>query len=89
MLYLHSRKIIHRDIKSLNVFLTNNGCVKLGDLGESRFVEGSKLLKGRMHGTPLYLSPEVIRQHPYDFRVDIWALGCVAYSLSTLTTPFQ
>ncbi len=79
ILYLHARQIIHRDIKTLNIFLTKDRVLKLGDLGESRFVEGTRLLRGRMHGTPLYLSPEVIRQIPYDYRVDIWALGCVAY----------
>lgn len=87
--YLHSCRIIHRDIKPLNVMLTKDGRVKLGDLGVSRFVMGTDVLRNSRVGTPLFLAPELVRQDTYDFKVDIWALGCVIYTLAQQDTPFK
>ncbi len=85
--YLHSNNIIHRDIKCLNLFLSKDHHVKIGDLGVSTI---SAL--GGMHctrvGTPLYLSPELIKQIPYDYKTDIWSFGCSLYHLSCLEPPF-
>ena len=85
--YLHSNNIIHRDIKCLNLFLSKDYHVKIGDLGVSTI---SAL--GGMHctrvGTPLYLSPELIKQIPYDYKTDIWSFGCSLYHLSCLEPPF-
>ena len=85
--YLHSNSIIHRDIKCLNLFLSKDHHVKIGDLGVSTI---SAL--GGMHctrvGTPLYLSPELIKQIPYDYKTDIWSFGCSLYHLSCLEPPF-
>ena len=85
--YLHSNNIIHRDIKCLNLFLSKDHHVKIGDLGVSTI---SAL--GGMHctrvGTPLYLSPELIKQVPYDYKTDIWSFGCSLYHLSCLEPPF-
>ena len=85
--YLHSNSIIHRDIKCLNLFLSKDHHVKIGDLGVST-ISGL----GGMHctrvGTPLYLSPELIKQVPYDYKTDIWSFGCSLYHLACLEPPF-
>lgn len=87
--YLHSCRVIHRDIKPLNVLLTKEGRVKLGDLGVSRLVTGGDVLRNSRVGTPLFLAPELVRQEIYDFKVDVWALGCVIYTLAQQETPFK
>ena len=85
--YLHANNIIHRDIKCLNLFLSKDHHVKIGDLGVSTITS-----LGGMHctrvGTPLYLSPELIKQIPYDFKTDIWSFGCSLYHLASLDPPF-
>ena len=86
--YLHEHNIIHRDIKCMNVFLSKDKRVKLGDLGASK-ITGAAAMQLTRVGTPLYLAPELVRQSPYDFKVDVWALGCVLYMLTTLEAPFQ
>jgi len=87
--YLHNNNIIHRDIKTLNIFITKDNHIKLGDLGVSKIVSSAASLQGTRVGTPLYLSPELVKQLPYDFKVDIWALGCVIYHLAALEPPFM
>jgi NIMA (never in mitosis gene a)-related kinase len=83
---LHDLKIVHRDIKCANIFLTKDGKVKLGDLNVSK-VAKKGLLKTQT-GTPYYASPEVWKDKPYDFKSDIWSLGCVLYEMITLSPPF-
>ena len=86
--YLHSNKIIHRDIKCLNLFLTKDKHVKIGDLGVSTIVSSLNAMHLTRVGTPLYLSPELIKQIPYDYKVDIWSFGCSLYHLCNLDPPF-
>lgn len=83
---LHELKIVHRDIKCANVFLTKEGTVKLGDLNVSKIAKEANLKT--QTGTPYYASPEVWSDKPYDHRSDIWSLGCVTYELITLNPPF-
>ena len=83
---LHKHKIIHRDIKSANVFLTQDGIVKMGDLNVSKIAKMGNLQT--QTGTPYYASPEVWQDKPYDKRSDIWSLGCVLYEITTLNPPF-
>ena len=73
--YLHTNNIIHRDIKCLNLFLSKDHHVKIGDLGVSTIASLGGMHRTRV-GTPLYLSPELIKQIPYDFKTDIWSFGC-------------
>lgn len=87
--YLHTNNIIHRDIKCLNLFLTKDKKVKIGDLGVSKIVSSINALHCTRVGTPLYLSPELIKQVPYDFKVDIWSVGCSLYHLACLEPPFS
>jgi len=84
---LHDLKIVHRDIKCANIFLTKDGVVKLGDLNVSKVAKGA-LLKTQT-GTPYYASPEVWKDRPYDNKSDIWSLGCVLYEMITLLPPFR
>ncbi|CDW84557.1 protein kinase domain containing protein [Stylonychia lemnae] len=84
---LHKVKIVHRDIKCANVFLTKEGFVKLGDLNVSKIAKMG-VLKTQT-GTPYYASPEVWQDKPYDKRSDIWSLGCVLYELIALHPPFE
>jgi NIMA (never in mitosis gene a)-related kinase len=83
---LHKLKIVHRDIKCANIFLTKEGMAKLGDLNVSKIAKMG-ILKTQT-GTPYYASPEVWQDKPYDKRSDIWSLGCVLYELITLNPPF-
>ena len=84
---LHDFKILHRDIKSANVFLFQGGICKLGDLNVSKVAR--KGLGYTQTGTPYYASPEVWEEKPYDSKSDVWSLGCVIYEMITLRPPFQ
>ena len=84
---LHDLKILHRDIKSANVFLFKDGSAKLGDLNVSKVAK--KGLGYTQTGTPYYASPEVWKDLSYDNKSDIWSLGCVLYEIITLFPPFR
>ena len=71
---LHDMKIMHRDLKSANVFLTDKGIAKLGDMNVSKLTD-TKGLNYTQTGTPYYASPEVWNDAPYDLKSDIWSLG--------------
>ncbi|XP_012503855.1 PREDICTED: serine/threonine-protein kinase Nek5 [Propithecus coquereli] len=88
--HIHDRKILHRDIKAQNIFLSKNGIVaKLGDFGIARVLNNSMELARTCVGTPYYLSPEICQNKPYNNKTDIWSLGCVLYELCTLKHPFE
>ncbi|KAK7198520.1 protein kinase [Novymonas esmeraldas] len=87
--YVHERKILHRDVKTQNIFLTNENLIKLGDFGIARTLANTYDQAKTFVGTPYYLSPELILERPYDHRSDVWALGVVLYELLTLTHPFN
>ncbi|MCX6906992.1 MAG: SUMF1/EgtB/PvdO family nonheme iron enzyme [Verrucomicrobia bacterium] len=86
-------RLIHRDIKPDNIFLSNKGGVKVGDLGLAKSVSGGATemtQSGMMMGSPHYISPEQARaSKETDFRADIYSLGCTLYQLLTGTTPYQ
>ena len=83
---LHEYNILHRDLKSGNIFLFKDGTVKIGDLNVSKIT--SRGLGCTQTGTPYYASPEVWKDNPYNFKSDIWSLGCVLYEICMLNTPF-
>ena len=84
---LHDLKILHRDLKSANVFLYTNGDAKIGDLNVSKVTRAG--VGHTQTGTPYYASPEVWNDMPYDNKSDIWSLGCVLYEMITLKPPFR
>ena len=87
--HIHKKKIIHRDIKSGNIFLTKGGLVKLGDFGISKGFKNTWEKAKSKVGTPYYLSPEIINSKPYDSKSDIWALGVLLYEMMTFKMPFN
>ncbi|XP_008590816.1 PREDICTED: LOW QUALITY PROTEIN: inactive serine/threonine-protein kinase PLK5, partial [Galeopterus variegatus] len=87
--YLHQRRIVHRDLKLSNFFLNKNMEVKIGDLGLAARVGPG----GRCHrvlcGTPNFLAPEVVSRNGHSCQSDIWALGCIMYTVLTGAPPFM
>ena len=86
--YLHSQQIIHRDIKLLNIFMSKNKIVKIGDMGMSKILSKKEMKLSRV-GTPLFLAPELVMKEKYDYKADIWSLGCSIYHLAKTTPPFN
>ncbi|CEL93409.1 unnamed protein product [Vitrella brassicaformis CCMP3155] len=84
---LHDLNILHRDLKSANVFLTKARAVKIGDFNVSKVAKRGLLYT--QTGTPYYASPEVWRDQPYDAKSDVWSLGCVLYEMCALKPPFR
>ncbi|XP_058048530.1 serine/threonine-protein kinase Nek1 isoform X3 [Ahaetulla prasina] len=87
--HVHDRKILHRDIKSQNIFLTKDGTIQLGDFGIARVLNSTVELARTCIGTPYYLSPEICENKPYNNKSDMWALGCVLYEMCTLKHAFE
>jgi len=87
--HLHTRRerVIHRDVKSLNLMLADKGSlaggVKVGDFGIARVLSRDTHFAKTRLGTPLYISPEVCEDKPYNEKSDIWSLGVVLYEMMT------
>ncbi len=86
--YLHTNRIIHRDMKPQNILLSADGSVKLCDFGFARSMSAATNMVTSVKGTPLYMAPEVVQQQPYDFRADLWSLGVILFELFTGEPPF-
>jgi len=89
MKHVHEQKVLHRDLKTQNIFLMLTGQIKLGDFGIARVLDATKDYAKTMVGTPYYLSPEIIEDRPYNFKSDIWSCGVVLYEMTTLKHPFD
>ncbi|XP_077421867.1 serine/threonine-protein kinase Nek3 isoform X3 [Vanacampus margaritifer] len=87
--HIHDKRVLHRDLKSKNIFLTDDGTVKLGDFGSACVLNSSKAYAHSYVGTPYYVAPEIWDNKPYNNKSDVWSLGCVLYELCTLRHPFQ
>ncbi|XP_057608647.1 serine/threonine-protein kinase Nek3 isoform X3 [Chionomys nivalis] len=87
--HIHKKRVLHRDIKSKNVFLTQSGKVKLGDFGSARLLSSPMAFACTYVGTPYYVPPEIWENLPYNNKSDIWSLGCILYELCALKHPFQ
>jgi NIMA (never in mitosis gene a)-related kinase len=86
--YLHSQRILHRDVKPRNVFLMKDGSAKLGDFGIARVLAAGSMAH-TWTGTPTYLAPEVWNGETYGSKADIWSLGCLLYEMCMKRTPFE
>jgi NIMA (never in mitosis gene a)-related kinase len=87
--HVHDRKILHRDIKTQNIFLTSKSEIKLGDFGIARILQNTDDCAKTAIGTPYYLSPEICQEKPYNQKSDIWSLGCILYEMVTLNHAFD
>ncbi|KAM5311872.1 serine/threonine-protein kinase Nek3 [Glossophaga mutica] len=87
--HIHKKRVLHRDIKSKNIFLTQSGNVKLGDFGSARLLSSPMAFACTYVGTPYYVPPEIWENMPYNNKSDIWSLGCTLYELCALKHPFQ
>ncbi|KAF3689668.1 Serine/threonine-protein kinase Nek4 [Channa argus] len=87
--YLHERNILHRDLKTQNIFLTKTNIIKVGDLGIARVLENQNDMASTLIGTPYYMSPELFSNKPYNHKSDVWALGCCVYEMATLKHAFN
>lgn len=81
--------MLHRDLKSQNVFLTSKNTVKLGDFGIAKVLTCTLEKAKTIVGTPYYISPEIVQNKPYSFGSDIWSLGVILYELCALKPPFD
>ena len=85
---LHKKNIMHRDLKSANIFLMKNGKIKLGDLNVAKVIQDKGVLRTQT-GTPYYASPEIWEDKPYSKKSDIWSIGIILYQMAALKMPFN
>lgn len=86
---IHEKKIIHRDVKSHNIFMTKDMVVKVGDFGIAKCLQSTKSRANTMVGTPYYFSPEMCMGHQYDTKSDVWSLGVLLFEMCFLSYPFK
>lgn len=87
--HIHKAGILHRDIKTLNIFLTKTDLIKLGDYGLAKKLDSKSSMAETCVGTPYYMSPELCQGSKYNFKSDIWAMGCVIFEVLALTRTFD
>ena len=87
--YIHSKKILHRDIKLDNILLDGKGNVKIADFGVSKQVKAGEVMY-EQSGTPAYIAPEIIKDKGYKgFKADLWSAGVVLFAMLYGTVPFK
>ena len=87
--YLHSKGIIHRDIKSANLLVDNEGIIKLSDFGASKYIEDSIEMNRSLKGSPYWIAPEVALRTGHSYSADIWSVGCVIIEMLTGNPPWS
>merc|ERR1719181_639404 len=87
--YIHDMKILHRDLKSGNFFLSKSGNLKMGDFGIAKVLECTAACAQTQIGTPYYLSPEICSGKPYSWGSDIWSMGCILHEMCARKVPFD
>jgi NIMA (never in mitosis gene a)-related kinase len=81
--------VLHRDLKSQNLFLTGSGRLRIGDFGIAKVLDNTAAFAKTTIGTPYYLSPEICQERPYSWSSDLWAMGCILYEMAALRVPFD
>ena len=91
--YIHSKDVIHRDIKPANLFMTNDKTIKIGDFGVAAKIAGIQTsvrgggFTGTIVGTPMFMSPEILREEDYDKNTDVYSMGISMYELCFFQSP--
>jgi serine/threonine protein kinase len=87
---IHEMRVVHRDLKPENIMITEQNRVKVLDMGAAKFfdLDIKRTLTGTVLGTPLYMSPEHIREEPIDARADVYSLGLILYEMLAGQHPF-
>ena len=86
--YIHSKNVIHRDLKSENILVTSNLNLKISDFGIS-ILNKNDTIDNNLIGTPLYMSPELIQGLDFNYKTDLWSVGCIIYEIITKNIPFK
>lgn len=90
IIYLHKNRVIHRDLKLGNLFLSDKMEIKLGDFGLATKVDFEGERKKTICGTPNYIAPEILEgKQGHSYEVDVWSLGVIAYTLLVGKPPFE
>lgn len=87
--YIHKKKVIHRDLKLGNMFLTDDLVMKIGDFGLATRVDENEPKKVSICGTPNYIAPEILKKQELSYKADIWAVGCIMYAMLVGHPPFE
>jgi serine/threonine protein kinase len=88
LLYLHTNRVIHRDMKPQNILIGSDGAIKLCDFGFARVMSCNTMVLTSIKGTPLYMAPELVQEQPYNHTADLWSLGVILYELVVGKPPF-